>query len=250
MSRIVQFAVPKHRPKVFPNGNYHARTYLKQASPDKSLARDRLTQVFQNCIRDDDTMKGRQLFVLSLPGAWWHFEKNLERRCGNFGDNKAKVHFTGVESCRDTFRLASLSIPSYNGLRVLSDGNVVTNKRSHTLVKAKLSDYLATCRKPFRVAWLDYFSPLNSQVLSDLKRLSNVMPRTGGILLAINVGIGRETKAITESIGELSRESFIVSYITDLFGPMEIVQMERYKEEGMKVSRLQMAFYRKGGLPA
>lgn len=244
MTQIVDIYILR-RPRVFPSANYHARTYLKQASSAKSVARDRLTQIFQSVLRDPSTHS--DLFILTLPGAWWHFEKNLERRfpARDTGGTYRKVHFTGIESTKQVFQAAAMSMPiGQQGFRVLSDGRVVTNKANYVLINSKVRDYLKVCRKPFRGAWLDYFSPISQDILADIRDVGRLAPKQGPVIFAINVAIGRETKAVTKAMDGLSRDYFLHKEVEKAFGPMTLMQKESYREEGMKISRLQLAFAR------
>lgn len=247
---FLKLSIPK--PRVFTGAHYHARTYLKQASSEKSMARDRLTRIA--CIvmgRKISKVTG-PIFALTLPGVWWHFEKNLMRRFGSAGDagqeggyQRQKLHFTGVESNKQAFQQATLSMPiTDRGYKVVGNGVAVTNKAGFLLVNTKIGDYIKVTNKPFRLVWLDYFCPITKAMLEDLLILSTKVAQSGPLLLAFNVMVGRETKDVTALMNGKMRHEFLAEYVCEHFGPMDLVQIEKYKEEGMKTSRLQIAFAR------
>jgi hypothetical protein len=238
---IVQTAIPKR--KAFPAANYHARTFLMQGNAGKAVARDRLTQIIQEVVVKHYPYEKR-IHYFSLPGIWWHFEKNLERRAGQYG-NRTRMSFTAVESSAETYSAAAMNMPvGPNGFRVLCGGRVVTNFNGYTLIHATTSEYLTRCRKPFRVAWLDYFGPISRRMLNDLELLAALVPKEGPAVVAVNVTVGRETPAITKLINGRNRSEFLDHAFTSLFPGFRRLQKESYKEEGKTASRLQIAYGR------
>jgi len=234
-----------------PGAVYHSRTFNQQWSADKSGARDRLTALIQDAFqmyRGDTSYywtglkEGTPVRILSLPGPWWHFEKNLLRRF----PSQAALRFTCCETNKKVYALAAARMPGAASFRVINlDGASAVNGGKITLLQVPVQKLLQVTNKRFHIAWLDLFGPITKDFLGSLERLSHLIPAKGPVVIAFNVQVGREATAISFAMQPYkNRWDFLTDFVTSRFGE-EFVRAQKEIYTDGRASRLQMAFIRR-----
>lgn len=165
--------------------------------------------------------------MLTLPSAWWRFEKSLRRRIRRLR-LPWRISFTSFERNPQIFKLASSMILTSNKPIKLKHSeecntHVVSNGRDATLIGGDVHNYLSSDNNrghSYRAMWLDLNSPYSERIRESISDLYNkwfVVGQPG--IFALTVLCGRESLQISKKINEFGdRIGWIASDVKSLMG--------------------------------
>lgn len=220
---------------------YHARTRNGKHSQQKCDARGTLLQLAHHHLA-----KQKQTRILSMPGAWWHFEQKALDRW-----DLSRPSFICCENDPLIFVKAAVSMPHVGkrGIKCkktieLGGTDCVTNGRDAVLIKCNIFDYLKVTDKQFRMVWLDMMGPITERLLASFTDCARVLQDHS--VLAINVLVGRESLDVTYRMRKFqNRVDFIQSELDKACPGFRLVHRVTYSDsEHHQATRLQLAFVR------
>ena len=174
----------------------------------------------------------RNLNCLTLPGAWFHFEKLLLRIKGN------RLKFKCFERNKDLFKLCCFRIPKTNKpLKVKHnkemDCQVVTNGKNMVIFNCDVLEYLKVTDQIFNFVWLDLCSPISLKILDSLKYVVDRMDHDKAIF-AINLLAAREQFDILHAMKKMkmNREEFIIENMKSILEPkLKFSYYSKYQDQ-------------------
>lgn len=213
----------------------------------KQYTRDRLIRTIIETIKLKQ--KG-QIKILTLPGAWWRFEKSLRHEI-RARKRSWRASFLSFEKNIRLFQMASSMILVANKpLKVKyseeCNAYAVGNGRDAFLVNGDVHDYLSKENhrdQRFRAIWLDLSSPYSEKIQ---KSISNIyekwyVPNQSGVF-AITVLCGRESLKIGGKMRDYGdRIQWLVKDIQQLIGVKSLL-LYALRHQTIKTTMLHMVF--------
>ena len=128
---------------------------------NKDVLREELVDLFIESFRN---MQGKTINVLTLPSAWWNFEKLLVRKIREYKENMF-FYTTGCEKEPHIFKIAAANMPRTDGTGLkydFSDRYQAQRLSSSvsTLYYMDIFDYIRDTNMVFDFIWLDLMTSL------------------------------------------------------------------------------------------
>jgi hypothetical protein len=172
----------------------------KEAEPDgKVQARHALADSIMTACHWPNT----QIKMLTLPGAWWHFEKK-------FIPTTFNNHTLNVVGCEKNHQIFKLAAKNFPVPKTWHTHNWVTGNNV-CLLRKDIGDFISSTEDKFDVVWLDHCGPVSDKFLDSLIPLKKVLNPTA--LLAITILKARERPFFTQGINESGGR---INFLTDL----------------------------------
>lgn len=220
--------------------SYHASTYRPNATPGKSSARGELSDLARRHFQGVKTVR-----LLTLPGAWWHFEKIALR---NWSRDKIRLAIHACEINPAIFHIAATRMPQVDrrGLllkrcKEVSDCHVVSNRRNAILLNCDIHRFIAATDKKFHMVWLDLMSQTTDTLVRTARRLNDIIEPHSAI--AVNVLQGRESNSVTMAMGKRNRVQYWSDLIAESCPGMTLSHRWLYTDSHAAM-RLQLFFTR------
>ncbi len=179
------------------------RAKNRETSLNKSQVRDLLISYIHNFFITHEVGKVR---FLTLPTAWWTFEKAIRKRFFSFRTFRIRAMFTGCERDYNIFKLAGLRMPKSNKkmrYSIMEELNrtILTNGRDCVLVYSDIFDFMSVTDKKFNCLWIDTGTPID-RIAERLKLVSRVI-MDGPSLVVITVLKGREAGPLPDGMDRI-----------------------------------------------
>lgn len=168
--------------------HYVANSYNELWTPHKSSQRQHLVDTISDHFKTDC---GKKRF-LTLPGAWWHFERLLNK---DRFLRKWWPHITACENIRPIFDAAVLKMPICNKAIKSKwnqelDCHVITNGKTIVFFHCDVGSLLEYLPLSFDVIWLDFCQPVSVKIMKIMEDAITLLNPNG--LLCVNLLQARE----------------------------------------------------------
>jgi hypothetical protein len=193
---------------------FHERTISRTSGLAKDRARWRIVNTFLRTAPKDLP----NLYLLTTPGAWWHFERLIEGRIQH-DHAKQKPHFLCFERDAEMYSLAAVMMATIfngSGAVVKRDGDIdcVTSRRGSKILRNQdVFEYLGKApflkKKRFAGIWLDLTSVITDKLPQKLAILRPWI-RPDYCMLAITLIRGRESGEVRSKLQEGRRRKRIL----------------------------------------
>lgn len=158
-------------------------------TPEKDKIRNLTISYIHNFYIDNQISRAR---FLTLPSAWWRFEKLITERFYNFWHFRVKPSFVGCERDWNLFSMASVRMPKSNKILKQALNNemncqVVANGSNYVLFNTDIFNFMAHTDKKFNCIWIDTQTPV-SYILDKLPLINKVIMDQSLFILTVLKG--------------------------------------------------------------
>ena len=190
----------------------------------KTEARKKIIDVLKRC--HYEKIKG-----LTMPGAWWAFERKLFR---TFRQSNTRVSIVGIEKQKHLFTMAALYMSKQNKpLKIKHseevDGHAVSNGKDRVLINGDIHKYIDAPNERnqrYNFIWLDLQGPISERLVKSLQGLRKWISKNA--IVAVTVSVGRESLKTTRRING-DRLKYLSVDIPALLGG-EVIDTYRYSD--------------------
>lgn len=190
----------------------------------------------------------KTLHCLTLPGAWWHFERDL------FADSTRTFRptFLCCEMQAPLFSVAVHRMPHVSETRGIctriaskyQHAHFASNRRDLAIFNMNVHDFVAETDARFNVIWLDLCSQTTEKLFATVKRLPSLLRPREYACVILGVAAARESLTILSEMHKYpSRLAYLAAKFNTLLGEDFVpVMLHSYRDTH---PMLQLGFQRK-----